>query len=560
MRRATAARLCRNALVMKGWLGAMPTLAWACCRILANILAQSMPTQAWAWHPNECFPTKPSRLPTDFFRLGCLFAGLLVLLGATRPCPAADPKANYSRGVLIRFEGPITPMLQQYFYRKLDVARQRGADLVIVEIESPGGYVEESLAIARRLRDVDWAHTVAYVPKEALSGAAIAALGCDEIVMHPTAVFGDAGPIFLGEDALFRHAPEKIRSDLARRVRDLAEAKGRPPALAEAMVDMDLVVYRVVNTQSGEIWFMSDAEIDADDDPKQWKKDKPVIESRKDHFLELNGVRAVEVRLAEGNASSRDDLRRRYGLAEELSVLEPGGVDTAVYILNLPLITGLLFVIGLVALYVEFSAPGIGLGGLTAGLCFSLFFWSRFLGGTAGWLEVVLFAAGIVFLMVELFVLPGFGIAGLSGILLLVVSLILAGQTFLVPTTARELTTLTHTVLVILGSGVAFTCSAFALSSYLGEIPILNRLTLRPPEPNESLPGEAGGDRTHYSGVQIGEVGISDSPLRPAGKARFGNQYVDVLTDGLLVGKGARVKVVKIGGNRVVVREVAQDE
>jgi len=82
-------------------------------------------------------------------------------------------------------------------------------------------------------------------------------------------------------------------------------------------------------------------------------------------------------------------------------------VDAAVTILNLPLITGLLFVIGLVALYVEFSAPGIGMGGLIAGLCFAIFFWSRFLGGTAGWLEVILFLAGVAFLAVELFVLPG---------------------------------------------------------------------------------------------------------------------------------------------------------
>lgn len=508
-----------------------------------------------------CFNSVPFiRAACRCLRSGVLPICGLFLFGTAAACFAEEPPVKYSRGVLIRFEGPITPMLETYFYRKLDLAKAKGADLLVVEIESPGGYINESEAIARRLLAVDWAHTVAYVPKQALSGAAIAALGCDEIVMHPGATFGDAGPIFLGEDALFRHAPEKIRSHLARVVRDLAEQTGRPPALAEAMVDMGLIVYRVENTETGEIAFMSDAELDSADNPKLWKKGKPVLESREDKFLEVNGRRAVELGMAEGNVSSREELRQRYDLADEWVVLEPGSLDTAIYILNWPLVTGLLFVVGMVALYIEFSAPGIGLGGLTAMLCFGIFFWSRFLGGTAEWLEVVLFAVGVVFLMVELFVLPGFGFAGVTGLLLLLCSLVLAGQTFFLPTTGRELNTLMHTLLVVLGSGVAFTCAAFAISSYLGELPLLSRLTLRPPESGglggslATETGQIGG--AHHLGVCLGDVGVSDSPLRPAGKARFGDQYVDVVTDGLLIPKGVSVQVVTLRGNRVVVREV----
>ncbi len=508
--------------------------------------------------PQEKRPCFNSMATRRSLRPGVLLIAGLLLLGTAAAGFAEDPPVTYSLGVLIRFEGPITPMLQTYFYRKLDLAKAKGADLLVVEIESPGGFLDESEAIARRLLAVDWAHTVAYVPKQALSGAAIAALGCDEIVMDPGATFGDAGPIFLGEDALFRHAPEKIRSHLARIVRDLAEQTGRPPALAEAMVDMGLIVYQVENTETGDVAFMSDAEIESADDPDVWKKGKPVLESRKDKFLEVNGLRAVELGMAEGNASSREELRRRYRLADEWVVLKPGSLDTAVYILNWPLVTGLLFVVGMIALYIEFSAPGIGLGGLTALLCFGIFFWSRFLGGTAEWLEVLLFAVGVVFLLVELFVLPGFGFAGVTGLLLLLASLVLAGQTFFLPTTGRELNTLTHTLAVVLGSGVAFVCAAFALSSYLGELPLLSRLTLRPPDPSASLAMETGGG-AHHLGVCLGDVGVSDSPLRPAGKARFGDQYVDVVTDGLLIPKGASVQVVTLRGNRVVVREVDGD-
>ncbi|MBN2476840.1 MAG: peptidase [Pirellulales bacterium] len=483
----------------------------------------------------------------------------ICLPGAVASPAADDPPERFSHGVLIRFEGPITPMLQQYLFRKLDAAERDRADLVIVEIDSPGGFVDASIAIAERLRDTRWAHTVAYVPREAISGAAIAALGCDEIVMAPDARIGDAGPIYQGEDSQFRHAPEKIRDYLAQTVRDLAEAKGRPPAIAEAMVDRDAVVYRVKDRRTGRETLLSEREIQADADPDRWEKVKMVPESEKGKFLTVNGKSALALGLADATASGRDALRVRYRLSGELRIVEPSGVDTAVYLLNLPIVTGLLFVIGLVALYVEFSAPGIGLGGLTAVLCFALFFWSRFLGGTADWLEVILFLSGLLFLAVELFVLPGFGVAGLTGLLLLLTSLILAGQTFVIPRTEQQWSVLTDTLLVIFASGGVFLVAAVVLTKYLGEIPVLGMLQLRPPDPSETGRG-AGAPMGQQAGLEPGDRGVADSPLRPAGKVRFGQQFVDVVTEGLLVDKGATVEVVKISGNRVVVREVLPKE
>ena len=95
-----------------------------------------------------------------------------------------------------------------------------------------------------------------------------------------------------------------------------------------------------------------------------------------------------------------------YGLAEPFVVLEWTRMDTAVAVLNHPLVTGLLFIIGLSALVIEFSIPGVGFGGLIGTVCFVLFFWSRFLGGTGQWLDVVLFLCGVILLLVELVVLP----------------------------------------------------------------------------------------------------------------------------------------------------------
>ncbi|MHC4180893.1 MAG: NfeD family protein, partial [Planctomycetota bacterium] len=435
----------------------------------------------------------------------------LALLGACLCCPgllraAEQPPEKHSRGVVIRFEGPIGPKLQYYLDCKLKVAQKKGVDLVIVEIHSPGGYATVSLDIAIRLSNLDWAHTVAFIPEKALSGAAIVALGCDEIVMRPNASLGDAGVISPDEEFQFRYVPEKFFTPLLEGVRTLATAKGRPPALAEAMVDKDLEVFRVRDPQTGEETFLSEKDIKSDKNPERWQKIQKVRESEKDKFLLVSGTRAVELGLAEGNAPSRDELVRGYRLKDEPLVFEYTGVDTAVYYLNSPWITGLLFVVGLVALYIEFSAPGIGIGGLTAGLCFAIFFWSRFLGGTADLLDVILFVAGVAFLLVELLLLPGFGVAGLSGMLLILASLVLANQTGVVPQSQTEWAQLTSMLLVILVSGLIFVVAAYLLSKHFGSLPLLNRLVLAPPESGggEAAVSTGPGDQ---SAVQVGSCG-----------------------------------------------------
>ena len=89
--------------------------------------------------------------------------------------------------------------------------------------------------------------------------------------------------------------------------------------------------------------------------------------------------------------------------------------------------------------WTRFATLRLGIGGLLSGLCFALFFWSRFLGGTAGWLEVILFLAGVIFVAMEFFVIPGFGLAGLSGLALVIASVLMASQHFILPANQLEL-------------------------------------------------------------------------------------------------------------------------
>lgn len=480
---------------------------------------------------------------------------------------AAQDNGNRRAGI-VEVKGTITPLTEHMLLRKLEVARDRGVDLLIVEIDSPGGFVDSSFNIAHTFRDLDFADTVAWIPREALSGAAIVALGCDQIAISERAVMGDAGPIFQGEDSLFRHAPEKIRSDIARKIRDLAEATGRPPALAEAMVDMDLVVFEVRNQRTGQTAFLSDAEIEASDDPGDWEKVRPVIESREARFLEVNGKRAVALGLAELNAADRDQLLEKLDAAGPPLMLTTNSLDLVVMILNSPLITGLLFVVGLIALYVEFSAPGISVGGLISALCFALFFWSRFLGGTADVLEVVLFVLGVAFILIEMFVIPGFGVAGIAGVLLMMISLVLAGQDFLVPSTGRQLMTFSTSLLVVTCSIAAFLFAAAFMTRHFGALPIFNKLALQPPRSaDDDPPPEFDKDgkpvarkRSPNSlGVGVGDWGTTVSPLRPAGKVRFGDQFLDVLSDSSFIECNRQVRIVEVNGNRIVVRDVDED-
>ena len=485
-------------------------------------------------------------------------------LAAQEQAPAAE---LFEHPVWIPFQGTITPLTEQAFYRKLDQARQQGADLIVVEIDSPGGFLDSSLNLAHRLAELEGVVTVAYVPREALSGGAIMALGCDRIMMAPRARIGDAGPIFQGEDALFRHAPEKLRSSLALQLRELADAKGHPAALAEAMVDMELVVYHYRHQTSGEERLMSEHEQQNLADAESWERLKAVPESRAGYFLTLSGSRAVELGLAQGSAESAEELQKQFRTTEPWQTLRSTSVDTVVTILNLPVVTGLLLLIGLVALYVEFSAPGIGLGSLLAGLCFALFFWSRFLGGTAGWLEVILFLAGASFLALELLVIPGFGLPGLLGILLMLTSLLMASQTFVIPSTPREVSTLMTSLAVVVGAGLSFVLLAVLFSQVFGVIPVLSWFVLEPPQAHATEDDAISGQDKERRGkqglasqsiyqVQVGEWGVAASPLRPAGCVRFADQYVDVVTDGSFVPAGEQVRVIEVRGNRVVVREI----
>jgi membrane-bound serine protease (ClpP class) len=464
---------------------------------------------------------------------------------------------------LIKLEGVIDPILHEFASREIRRAVADRANLIIFEIESPGGYLlnSEQLADEISLLDPQQHRTVAYIPSHAISGAAIIALGCDEIHLHPDATIGDAGPIEMRPGEAFERADEKVLSKLRETLKILAERKNRPPALAEAMADKDLKVYQATHAESGRVWYLSETEIDAAGG--EWGKGPLVPESRENNLLTLNGRRAHELKMAGEPVSSFDDLKLRLGVPqnEVVPMAKQTWVDTLVTILKSPAMSFLLLLVGFFCIYLEVHTTS-GFFGIGSALCFSLFFWSRFLGGTADWLEIVLFVFGVILVAIEIFVIPGFGVFGLTGGLAIVCSLVLASQTFVIPHSAEEFTQFSWSLGTLSSAIVTVVVGGILLSHFLPKIPGLRNLILTPAHETAGGPKldpQLAGQRSRTAAIEqdaglVGQTGEAFTILRPSGRARIGGKLVDVVAEGDFLDPGTPVEVVDVAGNRVIVR------
>ena len=420
--------------------------------------------------------------------------------------------------------------------------------------------MKESVELANRLSEIDWATTVAFIPEEAISGGAIIALGCDRIYMRPRGLIGDAGPIVLGPDGVFEHVEEKNVSYLHPALRKLAELKNRPSALASAMADRSLKVFPVKTKESGEMKYLSTEQIGKLDKPDDFEVGESIPEAGENRFLTVDGSRALELKLAEGIFESESELLAALNFDDRVDT-RMTWVDRTVYLLNRPWLTGLLLFVALIALYVELAAPGISVAGLTSLACFGVFFWSHALGGTSGWLEVLIFVLGVLCLVVEIFLLPGFGVFGLSGILLVLLSLIMATQDFVLPSNPGQWQQLQTNSLVVLGSIAVVSVLFVGQLLLLDSLPGLKRFQLKTPNvgpvqsaaASESLLGKSTAEQPL---PQLGDKGIAESVLRPSGKVLFDKLLIDVVTEGDYLDPGTSVEVIRREGNRIVVRKV----
>jgi membrane-bound ClpP family serine protease len=453
------------------------------------------------------------------------------------------------RAVIVPLKGPISPELASRVRRMIeDQIRDGDANFICLWIDSPGGALIPSMELANYLADLDSAkvRTVAYVPAEARADAALVAMACDQLVMGPDATLGGSVAADISPEEVL-HARTVIRDHLG-------PAKSRSWSLIAALIDPDSRVFRYTNKRDGSVEYFCEAELDSQADPTAWTRGDEVTTPGRP--LRVKGETAAELALARQTADNFAAFKQQYELENELVLAEPGWAHYLIDFLASQAVGYVLLFIGLAALYAEAQAPGIGVGAFVAGVCFLLFFWSRYLEGTAGWLEVLLFLGGVGCILLELFVLPGVAIFGLGGGLMIIVSLILASQTFVLPHNDYQLAQLRDSLLGLIGAGVGVVLVAMLMRRYLPHTPFFSHVVLEPPsdaELEDLAHREAIVDFHHL----LGHQGVATTQLTPSGKARFGNELVAVTTDGEVISRGTEVLVVEVHGNRVVVQSAA---
>ena len=337
------------------------------------------------------------------------------------------------RPVMLELEGPITPRKVRQLQTLIgSEIRDHQVNWIGLRIDSTGGDLEDCLQLADTLAELDSneVQTVAYVPVEASGGAALVALACDQLVMQPDAHVGGKGSVELDRSTL-------DAGTIA--IRDsLAGSSDHSWSLLAALVDPELEVFHLSRTRkTGDVRYFSKEEAKELADANDWQQGAKITTDGEP--LRLTSQQADELGIASHVVDSFDEFKQLYGFEHDPRIAEPNWALELVEALSSPALTVFLIAIGFVGIYIELHSPGVGVGGFVAAVAFLLFFWSKFLHGTAGWLEVLLFVGGVFCLLLELLVLPGFGMFGLGGGAMILVSLVLASQTFVLPQTESQL-------------------------------------------------------------------------------------------------------------------------
>jgi membrane-bound serine protease (ClpP class) len=413
-------------------------------------------------------------------------------------------------------EGIIDLGVAPFVKRVLDEAAAAGAAAVVLEINTFGGRVDAAVQIRDALLNSP-VRTIAFVNKRAISAGALIALASENLVMTGGATIGAATPVQVGQPgAAFESVGEKIVSYVRKEFRATAESRKRPPLLAEAMVDADVEI-------------------------------KGVIEKGK--LLTLTTEEALKHKLIDHRADTLEAALGMLGIAApEIRHASTNWAENVVRFLTHPVVSSLLITIAMLGIILEMRTPGFGIPGGLGLTSLALFFWGHWLVQLAGWEELLLGLAGLTLLAIEVLVIPGFGLAGVLGVIAIVASLVLSlvgpgfTMTFMMVAAGR----------VVLALLVALLAS-LVLLRFLPRLPFSRRLVLK-----RGLAATEGYSSAPESDARwLGKTGRASSPLRPAGIADIDGQRVDVVSDGEHIDAGQPIRVTHTDGNRVVVRRIS---
>ncbi|MGP4042399.1 NfeD family protein [Gracilibacillus sp. D59] len=403
---------------------------------------------------------------------------------------------------VIPIENEVERGLEAFIRRTTTEATEANADHIIFEINTPGGRVDAAQNIGEILQDLK-IETTSFITVKALSAGSYIALNTDNIYMKPQTSMGASGVINSDGTA----ADKKAQSAWVASMRGAASSKGRDPLYAEAMANAAL--------------------------------DLPDYGAPEGEYLTLDANYAVEVEYARGIVSHRTELLNELSLSEaEIIENEPTAAEKIARFLTNPVVVPILLSLASVGLIVELYSPGFGIPGSIGLASLILYFYGHIVAGLAGYEAIVLLIIGIVLIIIEIFA-PG-GILGFIGIGAIV------GALFMSTNNAGHMAMSIAIALI----------SSIIVSVILFKTIGLEKGVFRHVILQDSTTTEQGYVSTVNRLDLIGKEGITATPLRPAGTAEFEEERLDVVSEGSFINVNTPIKIIKVEGSRIVVREI----
>jgi membrane-bound serine protease (ClpP class) len=421
----------------------------------------------------------------------------------------ANILAQQSKVYQANIEGEIDLGLAPYVKRVVDEAAKNNAAAIIFRINTFGGRVDAATQIKDAILNSK-VKTIAFIDKRAISAGALIALSCEKIVMVPGASIGASTVV----DQSGQKQSEKYQSYMRSEMRATAEKNGRRTDIAQGMVDESVVV------------------ADLNDDDKK--------------LITLTSEEAVKFKMADTVLTSMDEVKKAFGLEKTEDVIVTSNwAEKFVAFLNNPIISSLLILIGMLGIFTEIKMGVWGLPGTIAVIALALFFGSGYILQLASAFEIVIFIIGVALLLLEIFVIPGFGIAGILGILLMIAGLFFGlvsdfGMT--------DYSTLSVAIVQLASVFVLAAIFIFFLSKLLPKSAIWNRLILQ-----DNIAIKSGYAARPSFEHLVGTEGKAITDLRPAGAALINEKRVDVVTEGNYISHGSEIVVKFVEGSKVVV-------
>ncbi len=440
--------------------------------------------------------------------------------------------------LILPVKGVIDLGLSTFIKNSLKEAEEEGIDTVILEMDTPGGRVDAANIICEALLDYKGS-SITFVLNQAWSAGSMIALATDKIIMRPASSIGSAEP---REGISGEKADEKIVSALRSRFKALAEEKNHNTALAQAMVDKDIAVFKVALNDTTSI--ITSKELDEKVATGEDNIKILATISKEGKLLNLTAQEAEGYSLAEAIVKDKETLLE-YLEIDSPTIIErvPSWSENMVRFITHPILSSLLLGLGFWAIIFALRIPGLGLPEIVGVTALGLFFWGHRLAGLSEWIDIFLVIVGIALILIELFIIPGFGITGALGIISLLSGIIL---TLISHPIYPPFESFNRAAGLIISSFLFGSILLFISFKFLPKSKAWEKIVLRSTISREKIVQE---------NLEARE-GIALSDLRPSGRGRFNGKIYDVETMGDYIKKGEKIQIISKHGSIIKVRKV----